>query len=125
MRAKYRISGVPVVDADGTLVGIVTNRDMRFVTDPSAKVREVMTQLPLVTAPVGVTKDEALALLQPAQGGEAAAGRRRRPAARADHREGLHQERAVPERDQGRRRAGCGWPPRSGSATSPTSGPGA
>nr|MBA3529696.1 IMP dehydrogenase [Propionibacteriaceae bacterium] len=40
---QYRISGAPVVDAEGTLVGIVTNRDMRFVTDDSAKVREVMT----------------------------------------------------------------------------------
>jgi IMP dehydrogenase len=62
--AKYRISGVPVVDGDGTLVGIVTNRDMRFVTDHSAKVRDVMTKMPLITAPVGVTKPEALALLQ-------------------------------------------------------------
>jgi IMP dehydrogenase len=61
---RYRISGVPVVDAEGTLVGIVTNRDMRFVTDDSVKVREVMTQPPLVTAPVGVGSDEALALLQ-------------------------------------------------------------
>src|SRR5690606_22165519 len=40
--AQYRISGVPVVDATGTLVGIVTNRDMRFVTDKSVRVREVM-----------------------------------------------------------------------------------
>jgi IMP dehydrogenase len=61
---KYRISGVPVVDTDGVLVGIVTNRDMRFVTDDSAKVRDVMTKAPLVTAEVGVSKEEALALLQ-------------------------------------------------------------
>jgi IMP dehydrogenase len=61
---RYRISGVPVVDAEGVLVGIVTNRDMRFVTDDSVKVREVMTRSPLITAPVGVTKDAALALLQ-------------------------------------------------------------
>src|SRR5438552_43416 len=38
---RYRISGVPVIDADGQLVGIVTNRDMRFVTDPSIPVREI------------------------------------------------------------------------------------
>src|SRR6201991_2954029 len=44
---RYRISGVPVVDAQGVLVGIVTNRDMRFVTDTSAKVRDVMTRMPL------------------------------------------------------------------------------
>src|SRR4029453_14418201 len=61
---KYRISGVPVVDPNGILVGIVTNRDMRFVTDPGAKVRDVMTKMPLITASVGVTKDEALTLLQ-------------------------------------------------------------
>jgi IMP dehydrogenase len=61
---RYRISGVPVVDGEGTLVGIVTNRDMRFVTDDSVKVREVMTQQPLVTARVGVGSDEALVLLQ-------------------------------------------------------------
>jgi IMP dehydrogenase len=62
--AKYRISGVPVVDGETRLVGIVTNRDMRFVSDPSVKVRDVMTKSPLITAPVGVTKDEALDLLR-------------------------------------------------------------
>lgn len=62
--ARYRISGVPVVTADGTLVGIVTNRDMRWVTDMSVRVREVMTHMPLVTAPVGVSKEEALDLLR-------------------------------------------------------------
>jgi len=61
---RYRISGVPVVDAEGTLLGIVTNRDMRFVTDKSARVRDVMTKMPLVTAPVGVSKDDALGLLR-------------------------------------------------------------
>lgn len=62
--ARYRISGVPVVDADGALVGIVTNRDMRFVTDLSVPVREIMTPMPLVTAPVGVTSADALDLLR-------------------------------------------------------------
>jgi IMP dehydrogenase len=61
---KYRISGVPVTDASGALVGIVTNRDMRFVADPATPVREIMTKMPLVTAPVGVAKAEALALLR-------------------------------------------------------------
>jgi IMP dehydrogenase len=60
---RYRISGAPVVDAAGVLVGIVTNRDMRFVSDHNAKVRDVMTKAPLITARVGVTKDEALELL--------------------------------------------------------------
>ncbi len=62
--ARYRISGAPVVDGAGMLVGIVTNRDMRFVTDKTALVRDVMTRMPLVTAPVGVTADQALDLLR-------------------------------------------------------------
>ncbi|GAA4568412.1 IMP dehydrogenase [Planotetraspora kaengkrachanensis] len=62
--ATYRISGVPVTDADGVLVGIVTNRDMRFETDQARPVREVMTRMPLVTAPAGVSRDEAFRLLR-------------------------------------------------------------
>jgi IMP dehydrogenase len=60
----YRISGVPVTTDDGTLVGIVTNRDIRFENDHSRLVRDVMTRMPLVTAPVGVAGDEALKLLK-------------------------------------------------------------
>ncbi len=63
MCGRYRISGVPVVDADGKLLGIVTNRDMRFENDMSRPVHEVMTKMPLVTAPVGIAPDDALALL--------------------------------------------------------------
>jgi IMP dehydrogenase len=62
--ARYRISGVPVIDADGVLVGIVTNRDTRFETDHSCLVRDVMTPMPLVTAPVGVSAPDALDLLR-------------------------------------------------------------
>jgi IMP dehydrogenase len=61
--ARYRISGAPVVDESGVLLGIVTNRDMRFETDQSRLVREVMTPMPLVTAPVGVSHDDALRTL--------------------------------------------------------------
>jgi IMP dehydrogenase len=61
---RYRISGVPVTEADGTLVGIVTNRDIRFEADHRRQVTEVMTPMPLVTAPVGVTRPEALRLLR-------------------------------------------------------------
>jgi len=61
--ARYRISGVPVTDVRGVLVGIVTNRDMRFETDLSRPVREVMTPMPLVTAPVDVSREEAFRLL--------------------------------------------------------------
>jgi IMP dehydrogenase len=62
--ARYRISGVPVVDEAGMLVGIVTNRDMRFVSDMATPVRDIMTPMPLVTAEVGVSAEEALALLR-------------------------------------------------------------
>jgi IMP dehydrogenase len=53
LSGRYRISGAPVVDADGVLLGIVTNRDMRFETDQNRLVRDVMTPMPLVTAPGG------------------------------------------------------------------------
>jgi IMP dehydrogenase len=61
--ARYRISGVPVTDPDGILVGIVTNRDIRFESDHRRRVAEIMTPMPLITAPVGVSRDEALRLL--------------------------------------------------------------
>ena len=61
--ARYRISGVPVVDANGVLVGIVTNRDMRFEDDMSRPASDVMTRMPLVTAPVGIAPEDALAIL--------------------------------------------------------------
>ncbi len=61
--ARYRISGVPVTDGDGILVGIVTNRDIRFESDHRRRVSEIMTKMPLVTAPVGVTRPAALTLL--------------------------------------------------------------
>ncbi|HEY0639241.1 MAG TPA: IMP dehydrogenase [Pseudonocardiaceae bacterium] len=62
--AKFRISGVPVTDADGQLVGIITNRDMRFELDHGKLVEDVMTRMPLVTAQVGVTAEAALGLLR-------------------------------------------------------------
>jgi len=62
--ARYRISGVPVVDGRNRLLGIVTNRDMRFETDRSRLVRDIMTAAPLVTGHVGISADEAMRLLQ-------------------------------------------------------------
>ncbi|MBW0103536.1 IMP dehydrogenase [Pseudonocardia sp. KRD291] len=62
--AKFRISGVPVTDDSGRLVGIITNRDMRFELDFDRPVAEVMTRAPLVTARVGVTAEAALGLLR-------------------------------------------------------------
>ena len=61
---RYHISGVPVVDEDGHLVGIITNRDLRFETRFDIPVTEVMTPQPLVTVPVGTTLDQAKAVLQ-------------------------------------------------------------
>ena len=97
---RYRISGLPVTSDDGTLLGIVTNRDIRFETDRERRVSEVMTPMPLVTARVGVAPDEALELLRRQQGREAAAHRRRRQAPRPDHGQG-RQERGVPAGHQG------------------------
>ena len=61
--ARYRISGVPVTSADGVLLGIVTNRDIRFEPDHGRPVTAVLTPMPLITAPVGVSRADALALL--------------------------------------------------------------
>ena len=60
---RYRISGVPIVDDEGVLVGILTNRDLRFETDTSQPVSALMTNRNLVTAPVGTTLEEAEAIL--------------------------------------------------------------
>jgi IMP dehydrogenase len=62
--ARYRISGVPVTSDDGVLLGIVTNRDIRFESDLSRPVRDVMTTMPLVTARAGVAPEDALRLLR-------------------------------------------------------------
>ena len=61
---RFRISGVPVVDDNGFLVGIITNRDLRFETRFDIPISEVMTKQPLVTVPVGTTLNEAKVKLQ-------------------------------------------------------------
>ena len=61
---RFHISGVPVVDESGHLVGIITNRDLRFETRFDIPVAEVMTKQPLVTVPVGTTLEQAKAVLQ-------------------------------------------------------------
>lgn len=63
LMAKYRISGVPIVDDSGRLTGIITNRDMKFETDLSRKIGEVMTSENLVTGKVGTTLNEAREIL--------------------------------------------------------------
>jgi IMP dehydrogenase len=64
LMSKYRISGVPIVDKNRKLVGILTNRDLRFIRDYSIPISEVMTKENLVTAPVGTTLKEAEEILQ-------------------------------------------------------------
>ncbi len=64
LMGKYRISGVPICDEDRRLVGILTNRDMRFLTDFNIKIDDVMTKENLVTAPVGTTLAEAKEILK-------------------------------------------------------------
>jgi len=64
LMSEYKISGVPVVDPDMTLLGIITNRDMRFIRDMSAKIEDVMTKMPLITAKAGTTLEEAEKILQ-------------------------------------------------------------
>ena len=63
---RYRVSGLPVIDEDGKLVGIVTNRDMRFVLEvqrTTTLVKDVMTPMPLIVGKTGINPDEAMALL--------------------------------------------------------------
>jgi IMP dehydrogenase len=64
LMARYRISGVPITDAGGVLVGILTNRDLRFETDESQPVSALMTARDLVTAPSGTTLREAQEILR-------------------------------------------------------------
>ena len=64
LMGKYKISGVPIVDRAGKLVGIITNRDMRFLSDYNATISEVMTKENLITAPVGTTMTEAQNILR-------------------------------------------------------------
>lgn len=61
---RYRISGVPITDKDRKLVGIITNRDIRFERNVSRRIDEVMTKENLVTAKIGITMDEALEIMK-------------------------------------------------------------
>ncbi len=63
LMSRFSISGVPIVEADGRLVGIVTNRDLQFETNLDQSVRDVMTSKELITAPVGTTLEEAEVVL--------------------------------------------------------------
>src|SRR5581483_6851797 len=64
MMDRYHISGVPITDDSGKLVGILTNRDIRFVTEFSKPIRERMTKQNLITGKSGTTLDQAEKILQ-------------------------------------------------------------
>ena len=64
LMGKFRISGVPIVDENGRLIGIITNRDIKFETDMNRRIEEVMTHENLITGLEGTTLDEAKAILQ-------------------------------------------------------------
>ena len=64
LSARYRISGVPIVEQDGRLIGIITNRDMRFETDNNKKIEDIMTKDNLVTAKVGTSLAQAKDILR-------------------------------------------------------------
>ena len=62
---EYRVSGLPVVDQNGTLLGIITNRDMRFIAPrdrANVRVEDAMTRMPLITAPTGISRADAAAI---------------------------------------------------------------
>ena len=104
---EYRVSGLPVVDADNRLLGIITNRDLRFTPVAewaTTKVDEVMTPMPLITGPVGICRDEATALLRQHKRERLPLVDDAGPARRPDHGQGLREVRAVPRRVQRRRR---------------------
>lgn len=64
LMSKYKISGVPIVEKDGRLIGIITNRDMKFETDMRQKIDDVMTKENLITAGEGTTLEEAKSILR-------------------------------------------------------------
>ena len=106
--AHYKISGVPVTDRHGHLVGILTNRDLRFETDLDKKIEALMTREELVTVPEGTTLEEAKALLHQPQDREAPGGRPGGKPDRPDHRQGHPEGDPVPQRLQGRSRPATG-----------------
>lgn len=72
LMGKFHISGVPICDADGKLVGIITNRDLKFMSSFDVPIGEVMTKEHLITAPQGITLEEAQGPAAAQQGGKAA-----------------------------------------------------
>ena len=98
---KYKISGLPIT-SKGKLVGILTNRDLRFETRLDLKISDLMTKDNLITVPVGTTLEKAEGHPPPPPGGKAPGGRRQVPPEGPDHGKGHSEEDRLPERLQGR-----------------------
>ena len=120
---RYRISGVPVTDETGVLVGILTNRDLRFEADHAQPVSAVMTSRDLVTAPVGTTLEEARAILGRHRIEKLPIVDARRPAQGPDHRQGHPEASRVTRSRRRTSTAGCASAPRSASGPTRSSAP--
>ena len=104
---KYRISGVPITEdgsKEGRLVGILTNRDLRFETNLDRPIGEIMTRENLITVPVGTTLDEAREILHRHKVEKLLVVDQRLPPEGADHRQGHPEGDQVSERLEGRAR---------------------
>ena len=105
---KYRISGVPITEdgsKEGRLVGILTNRDLRFETNLDRPIADIMTRDPLFTVPVGTTLEQAREILHRHKVEKLLVVDDRLHAQGADHRQGHPEDGQVPERVQGQPRA--------------------
>ena len=105
LMAQHRISGIPVTEKDGRLVGIITNRDVRFAENPRQPVAELMTRDNLVTVGPGVTPGGGAPPAPPAPDRETAGRRRGLPLHRPDHGQGHREGGHLSRRDQGCGRA--------------------
>ncbi len=107
LMTRHKISGIPVTERSGKLVGILTNRDVRFAANPNQPVAELMTSQNLATVPLGTGQEEAKRTLHQRRIEKAAGRRQRLSLRRADHRQG-HREGGQLSRPPPRMRpAGC------------------
>ena len=124
LMADHRISGIPVVErGSGRLAGILTNRDVRFASDPRQPVAELMTKDDLVTVREGVGARRSQAPAAPAPHRKAAGRRRSLSLHRADHRQGHRKGAALSDTPARTSTGGCASPPRPAPAPTGSSGP--
>ena len=98
---RFKISGVPIVDGQGRLIGIITNRDLQFERNLDQPIREAMTQENLVTAPVGTSLDDAERILAKHRIEKLPVVDAERRAQGAHHRQGHLQAPRASQRQQG------------------------